>query len=306
MIEAFIRARKMAYAAKGSDHSAMEVYSNMKAKIVSTAIKAEEESVAGNAATKQQTTPPMLPSPASIAPANSANSTPTNRADATPSTTSGRSVSAAPAAARRPVKASDYPIPLPLVPERYKGVNAVPPIPKLVSDAIAAVTVPVGPAFVSKHKEIVIELTAAHYCMVQSQATLTLPTVARHFPNTFARMVYTTLLPSEEHEPDFEDEEGELFWPGQCITGEGLGWVCLMGKAMIKEFGKVYGYRGLDGVVHKPEQNSDRNNKPPPPAQNPNYHHRTEATSYHFSKTTTGAYNGGPSSSSSSSSSTQR
>ncbi|KIL68839.1 hypothetical protein M378DRAFT_70408 [Amanita muscaria Koide BX008] len=293
MIEAFIRARKMAYAAKGSDHSAMEVYNNMKAKVISAAIKAEEESVAGNAAAKQQTTPPMLPSPASIGPANSANSTPTNREDATPSAASGRSASAAPPAPRRPVKASDYPIPLPLVPDRYKGVNTVPPISKSVSDAMAAVTVPVGAAFVNKHKEIVIELTAAHYCMVQSQVTLTLPTMARHFPNTFARMVYTTLLPSEEHEPEFEDEEGELFWPGQCITGEGLGWVCLMSKAMIKEFGKAYGYRGLDGVVHKPEQNSDRSNKPPPPppTQNTNHHHRLEST-YPFNKATTGTFNG--------------
>ncbi|KAF8739268.1 hypothetical protein AX14_010244 [Amanita brunnescens Koide BX004] len=285
MIEAFIRARKMAYAGKGSDHSAIEVYNTMKAKIVSTANKAEEDSAAGNVPSKQQT-PPMLPSPASIAPANSANSTPTNREDATPSTVSGRSASAAPAAARKQVKPSDYPIPLPLVPDRYKGVSTIPPIPKPVSDAIVAVTVPVGPAFVNKHKEVIVELNAANYCMVQSQTTLTLPIVARHFPNTFARMMYTTLLPSEEHEPDFEDEEGELFWPGQCITGEGLGWVCLMGKAMIKEFGKAYGYRGLDGVVHKPEQNSDRNHRPPAPTQNPSHYHRAESAPHHYPKTT--------------------
>ena len=289
MIEAFIRARKMAYAGKGSDHSAIEVYNIMKAKIVSTANKAEEDSAAGIAPSKQQT-PPMLPSPASIAPANSANSTPTNREDATPSTVSGRSASAAPTAARKQVKPSDYPIPLPLVPDRYKGVNTIPPIPKPVSDAIVAVTVPVGPAFVNKHKEVIVELNAANYLLVQSQTTLTLPIVARQFPNTFARMMYTTLLPSEEHEPDFEDEEGELFWPGQCITGEGLGWVCLMGKAMIKEFGKAYGYRGLDGVVHKPEQNSDRNHRPPPPTQNSSHYHRAESA-HHYPKTTI-PYNG--------------
>lgn len=66
-------------------------------------------------------------------------------------------------------------------------------------------------------------------------------------------MVYSALGPQEEHEPDIEDEEGELFWPGQSSTGEGLGWVCLMGKAMIKEFGKAYTYKGLDGVVPKPK-----------------------------------------------------
>jgi hypothetical protein len=32
-----------------------------------------------------------------------------------------------------------------------------------------------------------------------------------------------------------------------------LGWVCLVGKAMIKEFGRDIGYVGYDGVVPKPE-----------------------------------------------------
>ena len=45
-----------------------------------------------------------------------------------------------------------------------------------------------------------------------------------------------------------EDEEGELFWPGQCVTGEGLGWVCLMGRSMLREFGREVGYRGVEGL----------------------------------------------------------
>ena len=49
-----------------------------------------------------------------------------------------------------------------------------------------------------------------------------------------------------------EDEEGELFWPGQLITGGGMGWVCLMGKAMLKEFGRELGYQGLEGIIPKP------------------------------------------------------
>jgi hypothetical protein len=32
-----------------------------------------------------------------------------------------------------------------------------------------------------------------------------------------------------------------------------LGWVCLVGKAMIKEFGRDIGYVGYDCVVPKPE-----------------------------------------------------
>ena len=89
--------------------------------------------------------------------------------------------------------------------------------------------------------------------MKKSQETLTLPILREHFPKTFARMVFSTLAYDEEHEPEFEDEEGELFWPDQCITGEGLGWVCLMGKAMISEFGKEIGYLGKEGIVPKPE-----------------------------------------------------
>jgi len=33
-----------------------------------------------------------------------------------------------------------------------------------------------------------------------------------------------------------------------------------MGKAMIKEFGKAYGYRGLDGVVPKPKPEEEAEN----------------------------------------------
>ena len=49
-----------------------------------------------------------------------------------------------------------------------------------------------------------------------------------------------------------EDDDGELFWPGQCVTGEGLGWVCLMGRSMVREFGREFGYEGEKGVVEKP------------------------------------------------------
>jgi hypothetical protein len=114
------------------------------------------------------------------------------------------------------------------------------------------VTVPVAPRLINELKNETMGIQAAAYAMNNSQALLNLPIMARFFPTTFARMISSTLSPNEEHEPDFEDEEGELFWPGQSSTGEGLGWVCLMGKAMIKEFGKAYAYRGLDGVVPKP------------------------------------------------------
>ncbi|KAE9394430.1 hypothetical protein BT96DRAFT_923556 [Gymnopus androsaceus JB14] len=78
---------------------------------------------------------------------------------------------------------------------------------------------------------------------------LNFSSMARQFPRTFARMVHSTLNSSEEHEVDFEDDDGELFWPGQSITGEGLGWLCYMGKAMIREFGEQFQYNGLEGVI---------------------------------------------------------
>jgi hypothetical protein len=65
--------------------------------------------------------------------------------------------------------------------------------------------------------------------------------------------MYSSLQAGEEHEPDMEDTEGELFWPGNMGSGQGLGWVCLMGRAMIREFGGEIGYKGLDGVVPKPK-----------------------------------------------------
>lgn len=78
-------------------------------------------------------------------------------------------------------------------------------------------------------------------------------------------MVHSSLKSSEEHEVDFDDDDGELFWPGQSITGEGLGWLCYMGEAMVREFGKQFEYKGLKGVVPKPDQlHHDPRLRPPP------------------------------------------
>jgi hypothetical protein len=102
--------------------------------------------------------------------------------------------------------------------------------------------------------------------MTTAQTHLNFSTMARHFPRTFARMVHSTLKSSEEHEVDFEDDDGELFWPGQSITGEGLAWLCFMGEGMVKEFGKQFEYKGLKGVVPKPDQlHPDPRQRPPPP-----------------------------------------
>lgn len=80
-------------------------------------------------------------------------------------------------------------------------------------------------------------------------------------------MMYSSLGADEEYQPDIEDDEGELFWPGQCEPGQGLGWVCLMGKAMIHELGKEIGYMGLKGIIPKPNADAQFGASKGPPAR---------------------------------------
>lgn len=249
MIEGFIQGRKMLHSVRHNLEKDMEkVHSTTSHKI---AAAAEEAIAAGdpilgiNASLLHgKPPPPMLPSP------NSANSTPVNRDESTPDSAASRP--APPAATQAAPRPSQYTgiVPSKLVPEYL--TNGPQPIPDHVMKAMADVTEPIGPTLVQGLKDLTSGFSATAWCM-SPQNMLTLPIMRRCFPKTWTRMMYTTLLPTEEHEPDFEDEEGELYWPDQCVNGEGIGWVCLMGKAMINEFGKAYGYKGLDGVVPKPK-----------------------------------------------------
>ncbi|KAG6918706.1 hypothetical protein DXG01_012191 [Tephrocybe rancida] len=248
MIEGFIHVRKMAYLAHNQlDRDVLKLYEDMRADVDKAATKAEQAPLPSNLGLPQkpQATPPMLPSPESIAPANSANSTPTTRDEGTPTSLPPPGPSAQ---QRAPHLPGQQTIRGRLLPHRYRDV----PIPADTMDAMLSVTSTVSLPFLQNIREQTIGTTAAAHCLRESQTTLNLTTLVRFFPTTFARVINTTLLPTEEYEPDIEDEEGELYWPGQAITGEGLGWVCLLGKAMIKEFGKAYGYKGVDGVVPKP------------------------------------------------------
>lgn len=281
MIESSIQGRKVVYSMRQSVEADVDhLVNRVKAKIATAA----EIALKTGPSPKSQPTPPMLPSPASIAAPNSANSTPTNRDNDTPNVSSGRP-DAAPAqpATARPRFSGPTLVPIPLIPEYL--TKSPDPIPEHVMLAMAAITDPVGPVFVQDMKDVTHRLTSAGWCMTNGQATLNLPVLKRCFPTTFARIIHTSLLPTEEHEPDFEDEEGELFWPGQIITGEGLGWLCLMGKAMILEFGKAYDYKGLKGVVPKPEQAEAGSTGPPPQAQyrsnvTPQGHHPPPSLAY--------------------------
>ena len=251
MIEGFINARKLAYMANSQlDKDVSLLYDDMKAQIAKAAAKAEQDILG---APKTQAPSTMLPSPASIAPGNSANSTPIN---GTPDTTAPTSSGSSQPAAYHPGQSLIHEK---LLPERYRDA----PIPAHVMDEMAAARILINHTLVQNLREQTLGTTVAGQAVTHAQNSLNISTLVRFFPNTFARVVYTTLSPTEEHEPEFEDEEGELFWPGQCINGEGLGWVCLVGKAMIKEFGKAYGYRGLDGVVPKPKPEEEDGKRVP-------------------------------------------
>ncbi|KAJ7476160.1 hypothetical protein FB451DRAFT_1034073 [Mycena latifolia] len=247
MIEGFIHSRKLVYGAAKNTPMERDLDRLMASSRIAITAAATEAiathpsgTIMGSLAKKNRATPVMLPTPAS--------------STAPGSTSPARSTSSV--TAPHPVAAGLAPSTLPsaLLPPEYKHVRIAPHI----ASAMDNVVVSIAPRLVNELKNESLGIAKAAYCMNSSQALLNLPIMARLFPMTFARMVLSTLSPNEEHEPDFEDEEGELFWPEQSSTGEGLGWVCLMGKAMINEFGKAYSYRGLDGVVPRPASSVPR------------------------------------------------
>lgn len=118
--------------------------------------------------------------------------------------------------------------------------------------AVANELIPVPVSHIEAMRHLIVEQMRASIEMKNSQKTLSLAIMREHFPHTYARMVQSTLAAEEEYEPDMEDGEGELFWPNQCVTGDGVAWVCLMGRAMTREFGKDIGYLNIHGIIPKP------------------------------------------------------
>jgi hypothetical protein len=175
-------------------------------------------------------TPRMLPSPASIT--SSASSTP-NHGCSTPSQAPSAPVS----------ERSKY------IPKRYWEPIFGPRAPPARSDNVTA---PLRPMQVINLSDATSWHSAAKECAKEAEKSLSLPVLYKSFPRTFARMIQSSLQPGDEMQPDMDDDEGELYWPGQLATGDGLGWVCLMGRAMVTEFGKDYGYVGVNGVVQTP------------------------------------------------------
>ena len=184
--------------------------------------KAEEEELARKELKAQQSrqTPPMLPSPASIS-NGSANSTPASR-----STPSQQEIKQEPSEPTKP------PPPQP---------RGVPP----------HITVPVNWQTVDRYQSFTSVVKDSMECMGKAQRGLTLPILAKYFPRTFARMIHTSYSAEDEYQPDFEDEEGELYWPSQYVAGYGIGWVCHLGRSMVRELGREYGYLGQEGLLSK-------------------------------------------------------
>lgn len=257
MIEGFIHARKFNYASRLARGDTTALWTNTK-ELMFTAAREEgsKATPASLSSSSSHLTPQGLPSPANSVPTTSAHSTPTNGADRAHDHNS-----AIPSASARPppqgspnVQTQALPFPSEFIkdsdfPRGPDGGKAT----ERMMLAASKVMIPVPPHFVNAMQSESQGIEAAQYCLERSQQTLTLPKMVQHFPTTFARMVHSNLAADEEYQPDMEDEEGELFWPGQCATGEGLGWVCLMGKAMINELGKDIGYIGLKGVIPKPK-----------------------------------------------------
>lgn len=247
MIEGFIHARKLNYAARATADATTALWNKTNG-LMHAAAREESLKAASNLLSiGSHVTPQGLPSPANSAPTNSAHSTPTNATDRIQNNNS-PNPSIAP---RAPPQSNIYNIPFPGDKEFPRAADGGEPTEDMFI-AASKVTVPVSCHLINGLQSQTQGILAAQYCMEHAQKTLTLPIMARHFPTTFARMMHSSLAADEEYQPDMEDEEGELFWPGQCLSGEGLGWVCLMGKAMIKELGKDIGYIGLKGVIPKP------------------------------------------------------
>jgi hypothetical protein len=244
MLQGFIVGRMLAFA---NQYTIVPELNRLKTRqeqlaAEAAALSAQSQPFGANGNLKAST-PPMLPSPASIG-TGSANSTP----NAKPSPGAG-GPGAGSGSGSGPGSGSGSGAASGSTPSSIAAarLQAAPP-----ATNPADVPVPVQLSFLATVRDHAWQEQQARELLAKAQAPLALPTLRQHFPKTFARMVHTTLGAAEEHEPDLEDDDGELFWPGQALTGEGIGWVCLMGRAMLREIGREYGYQGLSGAVPKP------------------------------------------------------
>ncbi|KAI5123907.1 hypothetical protein M0805_005723 [Coniferiporia weirii] len=198
---------------------------------IELAAKAKQMSSEVSRTAMAKVTPPEKSLPSPDTDAASANSTPANPSNATPLNPNSENRN-----------------------DDAKRARNKPPPPRPAENDRASTDgiVQVKQSYVMFAKRLVGSQAAASQEMKASEKTLSLAIMREHFPRTFGRMVCSTLSAEEEYEPDMEDGEGELFWPSQCVTGDGIGWVCLMGRAMVREFGRDIGYTSMDAIIPKP------------------------------------------------------
>lgn len=219
MIEAFAHQRIARYKLSNVLESRTKQYLNE----IAVAEKAKQAAAETSAAKARLSLPEKsLPSPDTDA--ASANSTPANPNNGTPSISND-------------IRAEEA---------KRAGVNRPP------EDNNSDNLVSVKQSYITAARRLLGFQQAAVTEMKNSEKMLSLASMRVHFPHTFGRMVCSTLSAHEEYEPDIEDGDGELFWPSQCVTGEGIAWVCLMGRAMVREFGKDIGYESFAGIIPKP------------------------------------------------------
>ncbi|KAK7692901.1 hypothetical protein QCA50_004537 [Cerrena zonata] len=172
--------------------------------------------------------PRMLPSPESLA-GSSANSTPASRSAGTPE----QSKKAAEELSKEAMIQLQY-----RTEARFNST--------------------VTPYYVYTHQQCEKAAVHASRKMIDAQKYLTLPAMAKHFPRTFTRMINSSYSYTDECEPDMEDDDGELMWPNQLMTGEGWVWLITMGRAMVREYGKKFGYTSYEGLVPDPNPPPNR------------------------------------------------
>lgn len=176
----------------------------------------------------------------------------TSSGSPSPSTSTPRCMSADPSSKSTSKPETQHSIPYKDVLAQLQHPKTNEAISSTLSDAMNAVTHPIGPSILTNMLSFSAKYKQANASSHLARETLSLPILFRNFPRTWRRVVYTTLGPGDEHEPDFDDDEGGLYWPDHPLNGQSIGWVCLIGKAMVKEFGSPFGYKGLDGVLSKP------------------------------------------------------
>ena len=105
-----------------------------------------------------------------------------------------------------------------------------------------------------QYHDLTFYMRQAIVTMKKSQGCLTPTLLSLHFPRTSSRIAYAGYAPDEERRRDFADISGALCWPAQGMTGDGIGWVCFLGRSMISELGSEYGYCGQDGLISREDE----------------------------------------------------